>query len=281
VDPLVFILILICAAGHAAWNSVLKARANPRVATTMLAIGGGMAAMPVLFVTGMPDPASYPLLLLSVVIHIFYWTFLGRAYAAGDFGQVYPLARGIAPLITATGALVILREQPGLWGWIGIGVLVAGVLTIACRGGSCTGRFNRAAVLLAATTALTTASYTLVDGIGARLSGSGFAYAALLYACNGWALLAYGLARQRQALFDAVDSDWHIALAGGALSLFFYGAAVWAMTAAPIALVAALRESGVLAALVIGTVWLKEPLPIPRVVGAVAVCAGLVVLRLV
>jgi drug/metabolite transporter (DMT)-like permease len=229
----------------------------------------------------MPDAASRPLLILSIFIHLFYWTFLGKAYAAGDFGQVYPLARGIAPLVTAAGALIFVQEQPGPWGWIGITVLVAGVLTIACRGGSCTARFNRAAVLLAATTALATAGYTLVDGIGARLSGSAIAYTAFLYACNGWALLAYGLVRQRQALFDAVESDWHIALAGGALSLFFYGAAVWAMTEAPIALVAALRESSVLAALVIGSVYLKEPLPMPRVVGAVAVCAGLVVLRFV
>ena len=280
-DPLVFFLILLCAAGHAAWNSVLKARANPAVATTMLAIGGGMVATPLLLFTGMPDAASHPLLLLSVVIHVFYWTFLGRAYAAGDFGQVYPLARGLAPLIAAVGALVLVQEQPGLWGWIGITVLVTGVLTIACRGGSCTAKFNRAALLLAAATALTTAGYTLVDGIGARLSGSAFAYAAFLYACNGWALLAYGLARQRKALFDAVESDWHVALAGGALSLFFYGAAVWAMTEAPIALVAALRESGVLAALAIGSVYLKEPLPMPRVVGAIAVCTGLVVIRFV
>jgi drug/metabolite transporter (DMT)-like permease len=281
VDPLVFVLILLCAAGHAAWNSVLKGRVDPRVATTMLAVGGGMAAMPVLLFTGMPDAASRPLLFLSVFIHLFYWTFLGKAYAAGDFGLVYPLARGIAPLITAAGALILVREQPGLWGWIGITVLVTGVLTIACRGGARATSFNRAAVLLAATTALTTAGYTLVDGIGARLSGSAVAYAAFLYACNGWVLLAYGLARQRKALFDAVESDWHVALAGGALSLFFYGAAIWAMTEAPIALVAALRESGVLAALVIGSVYLKEPLPMPRVVGAITVCAGLVVLRLV
>jgi drug/metabolite transporter (DMT)-like permease len=280
-DPLVFVLILLCAAGHAAWNSLLKARIDPAVATTMLAIGGGMAAMPVLFFTGMPAEASRPFLLVSILIHLFYWTFLGKAYAAGDFGQVYPLARGTAPLITAAGAMLLVHEYPSPLGWLGIVVLVAGVLTIACRGGSCSGTFNRMAVVLAVTTAFATAGYSLVDGMGARLAGSAFAYTAFLYACNGWTLLAYGLIRQRRSLFEAVEDNWHFALAGGALSLLFYGVGVWAMTQAPIALVAALRESGVLAALVIGAVFLKEPLRMPRVVGAVAVCAGLVVIRVV
>jgi drug/metabolite transporter (DMT)-like permease len=279
-DPLVFVLILLCAVGHAAWNSLLKGRIDPAVATTMLAIGGGLAAMPVLFFTGMPAEESRPLLLVSILIHLFYWTYLGKAYAAGDFSQVYPLARGAAPLITAIGAMLLIQEYPTPLGWLGILILVTGVLTIACRGGSCTGRLNRTAVMLAAVTALSTAGYSLVDGIGARMSGSAFAYTAFLYACNGWALLVYGLARQRQALFDAVERNWHFGLIGGALSLLFYGTGVWAMTRAPIALVAALRESSILAALVIGSVYLKEPLPAPRIVGALAVCAGLVVLRL-
>lgn len=279
-EPLVFILILLCAAGHAVWNSLLKARIDPAVATTMLAIGGGMAAMPVLFFTGMPAEEARPLLLVSILIHLFYWTYLGKAYAAGDFSQVYPLARGTAPLLTAVGAMLLIQEYPTRLGWLGILVLVTGVLTIACRGGSCTGRFNRTAVLLAVATAFATAGYSLVDGMGARMAGSAFAYTAFLYACNGWTLLVYGLVRQRQALFNAVESNWHLALMGGALSLLFYGTGVWAMTRAPIALVAALRESSILAALVVGSVFLKEPLPMPRVVGAIAVCAGLVVLRL-
>jgi drug/metabolite transporter (DMT)-like permease len=176
--------------------------------------------------------------------------------------------------------MLLIQEYPSPLGWIGILVLVGGVLTIACRGGACSGGFNRAAVLLAIVTAVSTAGYSLVDGIGARMSGSAFAYTAFLYACNGWALLIYGLMRKRQALFDAIDSNWHIALMGGALSLLFYGTGVWAMTQAPIALVAALRETSILAAVVIGSIFLKEPLPIPRVIGAVAVFAGLVVLRL-
>ena len=279
-EPLVFILILICAAGHAAWNSLLKARIDPAVATTMLAIGGGLAAMPVLFFTGMPAPESRPFLLVSILIHLFYWTYLGKAYAAGDFGLVYPLARGAAPLLTAVGAIILVQEYPSPLGWLGILVLAAGVLTIAYRGGSSSTRFDRTAVMLAVATAVATAGYSLVDGIGARSSGSAFAYTAFLYVCNGWTLLVYGLIKQRQALFEAVGRDWHLGLLGGALSLVFYGAAVWAMTRAPIALVAALRESSILAALVIGSVFLKEPLRVPRVVGAMAVCAGLVVLRL-
>jgi drug/metabolite transporter (DMT)-like permease len=279
-EPFVFIVIIIAAAGHALWNCLLKFKVDPATATTMLAVGGGIVATPVLFVTGMPDAASRPYLAVSVVIHIFYWSYLGKAYSAGELGQIYPIARGTAPLLTTIGAMALFGEYPDRAAWIGIVTVVAGVLFIAARGGSGFAGMDKPAVKFAITTALCIMGYSLVDGFGARQAGSAFAYTAFLYVCNGWALLIYGLAFQRQKLVAAIDSQWWVGLLTGSMSLLFYGIGVWAMTQAPVGLVAALRETSILFAILFGTLMLKEPIRLPRICGAGIVCLGLVLIKI-
>ena len=279
-EPFVFIVIIIAAAGHALWNCLLKFKVDPATATTMLAIGGGIVATPVLFVTGMPDAAARPYLAISVVIHIFYWSYLGKAYSAGELGQIYPIARGTAPLLTTIGAMAIFGEYPDKSAWIGILTVVGGVLFIAARGGSGISGLDKPAVKFAITTALCIMGYSLVDGFGARQAGSAFAYTAFLYVCNGWALLIYGLAFQRQKLVAAIDTQWWVGLLTGSMSLLFYGIGVWAMTQAPVGLVSALRETSILFALLFGTLMLKEPIRLPRICGAGIVCLGLVLIKM-
>jgi drug/metabolite transporter (DMT)-like permease len=279
-DAIVFIVIIFAAAGHAAWNSLLKHRIDPTIATTMLAIGGGLVAMPVLFLAGMPEPAARPYILASILVHIYYWSYLGKAYAAGDLGQVYPIARGTAPLLTGLGAIFAAQEYPKPVGWAGILVVVAGVIMLAVFGGRGLPKLDRSATRFAVVTALSITGYSLVDGLGARQAGSAVAYTAFLYVCNGWALLIYGLIYQRKPLFEAIDGHWHLGLLTGGMSLLFYGVGVWAMTHAPIALVAALRETSILFALLLGTIMLKEPVRFSRVVGAVVIFAGLVLVRI-
>ena len=279
-QPEVFLAIVACAAVHAAWNSFLKIKTDPAVATTMLAIGGGVVATVALFFTGMPQPAAMPFIAASATIHIFYWSYLGKSYSMGDLGQVYPIARGCAPLLTALGAIIFAREYPPLTAWIGILTVVMGVLIIALRGGRGIAWLDRKVVAFSIVTAFTITGYSLVDGIGARHTDSAFGYIAFLYVCNGWTLLIYGLVKQRQALVEAIDANWHLGLLTGAMSLLGYGVGIWAMTKAPIAQVAALRETSIVFALIFAMLLLKEPFRPARTAGACVVCAGLFFIRL-
>ncbi|NJM29787.1 MAG: EamA family transporter [Rhizobiales bacterium] len=279
-QPDIFIAIIACAALHALWNSFLKIKADPAVATTMLAVGGGIAGTGLLCFTGMPDPRALPFLALSVVIHLFYWTSLGKAYAAGDVCRVYPLARGAAPVITTLLAIPLFGEFPSAHAWAGIATVTAGVFLIAIKRDAGTVELNRDTLKFAAMVAVTIPAYSLVDGYGGRLAGSGFAYTAFLYVCNGWALLAYGLVKQRAALIETLDRNWHLGLFTGSLSLLSYAVAIWAMSHAPIGLVAALRETSILFALGFASVLLKERLRFAGVAGATLVLSGLVVIRM-
>jgi drug/metabolite transporter (DMT)-like permease len=279
-QPDVFIAIILCAALHALWNSFLKIKADPAVATTMLAIGGGIAGTATLGFTGMPDRQALPFLAMSVVIHLIYWTALGKAYAAGDVSRVYPLARGTAPMLTALLAIPLFGEIPSPHAWAGIATVTAGIFLIALRHNSANIELNRETLKFAAIVAITIPAYSLVDGYGGRVSGSAFTYTAFLYVCNGWALLAYGLMKQRAALIDALDQNWHLGLLTGSLSLLSYGVAIWAMSHAPIGLVAALRETSILFALLFAGVLLKEKLRFAGMVGASLVLSGLMVIRL-
>jgi drug/metabolite transporter (DMT)-like permease len=154
------------------------------------------------------------------------------------------------------------------------------VFLLSLRGGRDLARFNRRAVGFALLTAVTICAYSLVDGIGARLAGSANAYTVALFVGIGPVMLAYALARNGSGVIAAMGRHWATGLAGGALQLGSYGIAIWAMTVAPIAIVAALRETSVLFGAVIAVVFLKEPLRPPRIVAAMMIVVGLVLIRL-
>jgi multidrug transporter EmrE-like cation transporter len=190
--------------------------------------------------------AAWPYVLASVAIHIVYYLALAQAYRFGDLGQVYPIARGTAPLMTAVLATVWLGEGLGSYGWAGVIVLAAGILLLAFRGGRALERFDARSVGFALLTSLTITTYTLVDGVGARVSGSPLQYTVWLFVLSGAAMAIYGFARIGRRLVGDFATNWPLAIAGAALSTTAYGIAIWAMTVAPIALVAALRETSVL-----------------------------------
>ena len=171
-DLFVFLAVLAAAACHAGWNALLKLNLEPIVATSLVAAASGLVAVPFALVVGLPSPAAWPYVLASVAIHIVYYLALAQAYRFGDLGQVYPIARGTAPLMTAILATVWLGEGLGAYGWAGVIVLAAGILLLAVRGGRALEQFDARSVGFALLTSLTITAYTLVDGIGARLSGS-------------------------------------------------------------------------------------------------------------
>jgi drug/metabolite transporter (DMT)-like permease len=192
---------------------------------------------------------------------------------------VYPLARGSAPLLTAAVATVWLGEQLGAVGWAGIVTLAAAVLMLSLRSGPDRGEVHARTVGFALLTAACIAAYTVVDGTGARLAGSALSYIVWLLALDGLMMLLFGFAYAGRRLFAHFIESWPFMLAGGALATTGYGVAIWAMTVAPIALVAALRETGVLFAALIGVVFLGEPLRPIRVLAAVLAVIGALLIR--
>jgi drug/metabolite transporter (DMT)-like permease len=279
-ETYVFVAVLIGAACHASWNAVIKFGLDPFTTTALIAIMSGLVAAPLVPVFGLPPAAAWPWVIASVILHLGYYVGLTEAYRAGDMGQVYPIARGSAPLMTATASTLVLGEAIGLGGWAGIMVLAAGVVLMSLRGGSDIATLDRRAVGFALFTAVTICGYSLVDGIGARTADNAHAYTAALFVCDGLLMAAFALLRRGSGVLVDMGRNWKAGLVGGALSLIAYWIAIWAMTVAPIALVAALRETSVLFGALIAVAVLREPLRLARIAAAVLIVAGLALIRL-
>ena len=279
-DAHVFALVLFAAACHAGWNAVIKLGVEPFTATALIAVASGIVALPLLAFTGLPAAAAWPWVAASVVLHIGYYIGLTEAYRSGDMGQVYPIARGSAPLMTVAVSAFALGEAIGALAWSGIVLLASGVFLMSMRGGRDIARLDRRAVGFALFTACTICGYSVVDGMGARVSGNAHAYTAALFVCDGLAIAAIALARRGPAVATALVRSWKSAFAGGAMSLVAYWIAIWAMTVAPIAVVAALRETSVLFGAAIAVIVLREPLRMTRIVAALMIVAGLALIKL-
>jgi len=279
-EATVFLAVLAAAAFHAGWNAILKIRLEPLLAMSLIAAASGLVAVPFLPIVDVPHPDSWIYLLASLIIHFVYYIALAEAYRTGDLGQVYPVARGAAPLLTAIGASLWLGEHLGWIGWCGILVLAGGIMLLSFRGGRDVRKIDRRAIGFALVTAASIALYTLADGIGARLAGAPSSYIVWMFVLDGLMMLTFGLLRFPKAMVSDGVNSWALVLAGGALSCAAYAIAIWAMTKAPIALVAALRETSVLFAAMIGIAWLREPVIATRLVAALLVVAGMVLVRL-
>jgi drug/metabolite transporter (DMT)-like permease len=224
--------------------------------------------------------AAWPWLIGSIAIHLVYFASLIESYRTGDLGQVYPIARGAAPLMTALATTIFIDERLSTVGWTGILALVAGVLLLSARGGRELAQIDRRAVGFALFTAMTICAYSVVDGVGACLAANPNAYSLCLFIGIAVVMLPYALYRDGPDVIPAMQRFWRRGFAGGALQVLSYGIAIWAMTVAPIAVVATLRETSVLFGAVIAVVVLKEPLRAVRVVAACMIVCGLVLIRL-
>jgi drug/metabolite transporter (DMT)-like permease len=279
-ESLVFAAVLFAAACHAGWNASIKRGLDPLATTVAISLGAALVSLAAMPFAGLPAVAAWPWVLASIAIHLFYFAALIESYRAGDMGQVYPIARGSAPLMTATVTTVLIGEHLGVAGWLGIVLLAAGVLMLSLRGGRDLAKLNRRAVGFALFTAVTVCAYSVVDGIGARLAGSANAYTVALFIGIGPVMALYAVAHNDDGALGDARRLWRTGLAGGALQLGSYGIAIWAMTLAPIAIVAALRETSVLFGALIAVVVLKEPLRAGRLVAALLIVSGLVLIRL-
>jgi drug/metabolite transporter (DMT)-like permease len=273
-------LVLLSAVLHATWNAVVKAAHADRLTTQSLVIWtsvvAGAATVP--FVPA-PAPASWPYIALSTAVHTLYYVFLLLAYRDGELSRVYPIARGTAPLLVALFATVLVGETLTLPQAVGVVLVSLGIVSLTFERGLPQGS-ERRAIVAALLTGLTITAYSLIDGIGVRLSGSPLGYIAWLFAIEG---IPFGLAAlllRGAPSLSAPAADWAKAIAGGLIATLGYGIAIWAMGQAAFAGIVSLRETSVVFGALIGAVFLGERFGPVRYAAAALVASGNLLLHL-
>jgi len=272
-DLVVFIAVLAAALMHAGWNAVVRVGLDRFSSILLLSMTQSGLALLLLPFAPVPAAAAWPWVAGAGLLHTGYKLFLIRAYQHGDLSQIYPLARGAAPPIVAVGGALLLGEQLPPTGWMAVALM-------AFRGGTGVGRLPAQALGYALGTAGFVAAYTLADGQGARLAGSATAFAFWMFVADGLVMLVYAVATRGPRAPVAVLSAWRTGLPAGALSLGSYWIVLWALTRAPMALVAALRETSVLFAMLLAVLVLKEPAGPWRWAAGLLIAAGVAAMRL-
>jgi phosphonate utilization associated putative membrane protein len=270
--------VLLGALLHAGWNAMVKSSSDKLLDTAVIHLMGSFVALPLLLLAGLPARASWPFIAASTVIHTGYYMALAGAYRHGELGLTYPLMRGTAPLLVALSATFTLGESLSPLSWVGVLGVSCGVLAL---GLSRHAMDSPRAVGFALINAVVIAVYTVIDALGARASGNALQYVVTLFVFDGWPFALLVLARRGMPrAWPYARRRAPLALLGASASLGSYGIALWAMTRAPVATVAALRETSVLFAALIGTWLLKEAFSVRRAVGTAAILAGVMALRL-
>jgi drug/metabolite transporter (DMT)-like permease len=278
--PAITLAVLFSAFCHASWNAMIRMRGDKLVSIAMLTSAAGLIALPGLFFVPLVAAAAWPFLITSALVHVGYNSFLALAYHHGELTKVYPLVRGSAPLTTLAVSLLFLNEGVGASEVIGIVVLATGIMVLAADGGRRAIMASPHVLLYAGLTSLCITAYTLSDGLGARTSSNANAYVLWLFVLDALPMAAMTLFIRRRAFAAAARENWTAGLMAGALSLGAYWIVIWAMTVAPIPIVAALRETSILFALMIGTLWLGERVTKVRAASILLVVAGLALMRL-
>ena len=277
-DTTVTAVVLLAALMHAVWNALLKSSADRLVELAALNLAAGLVGLAAVPFVGFPAKESFPFLLASLLLHVGYYAFLVLSYARGGLSLVYPIARGGSPVLVALVSALFLGEVLNGVETLGVVIITASIAGLALAGDVVGLSSN--AVLFSLGTSVTIAGYTIADGSGARVSGAPIAYIAWLFVINAFPLL-FVLPVLRPGLgLRALGRQWKTGLLGGVLSVGAYGLAIWAMTRAPIALVSALRETSVVLAAILGATFLREPFGPRRVLAAIGVALGIIVLRL-
>ncbi len=278
-DLLVFSLVILAAFLHASWNVLVKSKLDRFSAVFLLQAVLGIMGLGMMAVFGLPPQAAWPYALTSGIVHTFYLIFLARAYEAGDFGLAYPIARGSAPLFTLIGSLLFAGDVITFAELVGILVVIFGLLFLTLGKNSSIATHKKA-VIYALLTALMISSYTLLDGLGARVSGNASQYAGLAFFVFGLFITITAVVLRGPVILAQVAPHWKSGVIGGSISAIAYWIIIWCMSVAPIAMVAALRETSVFFGLAMSSYVLKERLTGMRIVGGILIVAGAVVLRL-
>ncbi|HSS66386.1 MAG TPA: DMT family transporter [Gammaproteobacteria bacterium] len=272
-------LVLLAALFHASWNALVKTSGDRLAVLAMVNGVGSVFAMLALPFVEVPARESWIYLGASIVLHSGYYFFLIGAYRVGDLSHVYPLARGLSPLLVAGAAAVFAGETLAFVAFVGVLLACAGIVSLSFDGGL-PWRSDRRPLLFALGTAVFIAAYTIVDGIGVRAAGSVSGYIAWLFALDAIPIVLVACLLRRRELRWTLRTEWKNGVVGGVLALAAYGLVIWAMSLAAMAAVSALRETSVIFAALIGTVLLKERFGKLRLSAAALVAAGVVLMNL-
>jgi drug/metabolite transporter (DMT)-like permease len=272
----VFAIVMFAALLHASWNAIVKSAPDKLLTTIMVTTAAAILAAALIPLLKAPALSSFPYAAGSALFQLIYFPLVARTYQVADMSQAYPLMRGTAPLIVAIVTAFQIDDALSPLGWVGVTAICLGIFNIAL-GGTLK---DRKGIYLALINAFVIAGYTLVDGLGARKSGAPAAYTLWVFLFTGVPLVLWALAAKRLTFIAYFRKHWRLGLAGGIGATSSYGLALWAMTIAPIAVVAALRETSILFAALIAAFVLHEPIGPRRIISACIIAGGAAILRL-
>ena len=262
---------------HALWNALIKLGISKLTSMLILTLVQGGMGFAIALTRSFPEPQVWTWLLASGVFHAAYKLFLAFAYEQGDLSRVYPIARGTAPMVVLVVSALFLADVIAAWEFLGIAILGLGILMMA-RGVLSSGE-SRKLIPFALGSAMATAGYSLVDGLGARVSGDAVAYVGWLFTLDAVFFTPICVALRGPSVIRANRQAWLVGSVAAAASYGAYAIAVWAMTVAPIALVAALRETSILFAVAIGWVFFGERMDKQKALAAALIVTGVIVTR--
>jgi drug/metabolite transporter (DMT)-like permease len=271
-------VVLFAAALHATWNAVVKSVTDRLALMAVMGLATVAVCVPMALLVTAPRAAAWPEIAGSVLLHVVYNLLLIETYRHGEYNQVYPVARGIAPPTVAVASVLIVGETLSAVQTVGV-LIVSGGLMVLAHGSR---HEPKRALVFAVLTGLLIASYTVVDGVGVRRSDSVLGYTSWLFTAEGLMMVgALVVASRLSARRPTFDRE--LVLPGavaGVLSLIAYGLVLWAQTRGALAVVAALRETSVVFAAVIGAVVFHERMPSRRILASVLIAAGAAALAL-
>ncbi len=272
---LALILVISAAFLHAFWNALLKGSQDRVLGMAMMTSGPGIVGLVMVWLFLPPARESWPFIIASTIIHYFYYGFLLLSYRLGDLSHVYPIARGIAPVLVAVGAFVFAGEILPPIAWLAIGMVSCGIGVLFLFNHK--GVSDKRAIATALITGLTIATYSVVDGLGVRHSQNPLGYIGWLFVLKWFAVPVFFYLR-RSVVFTTPAKVYLLGLAGGVISCLAYGLVIYAKGIAPLGAVSAVRESSVIIAALIGVIWFKERPWKPRILAALIVATGVILL---
>ena len=278
-DPFAFAIVLFAGLLHASWNSIVKAQTKGLPVIALIASSAAIFSVVAIPFVPNPSPAAWPYIAISVVLETCYFLFLVLAYRHGGLSHIYPIARGTAPLLVAIFSVTVIGEALTGQGFFAILVIGLGIMSLALTKGV-NGLREKRAVFYALGSGCFTAAYTIVDGLGARLAGTPHGYVIWKFLFIGIPVTLIALCVEKDETLRVFLRDWKLGLVGGLTILAAYWLVIWAYTLAPIALVAALRETGIVFAVLIGVLIFKEKLNLAQMAAITAILIGAAMIKI-
>ena len=267
----IFILILVSALCHAVWSAIIKSSKNPLSLMGITSVLEVTIFLPLTFTVPFPTLEVWYFLIATVIIHVFYRLNVIYSYRYGDLSYIYPISRGSSCLFVAIISILFLSSDISVAGFVGILIVCIGLFLISYSKNL---SFNFRGFALAISTAILITAYTLVDGVGVRLSENGFSYIYWLFTLNGIPLLIIGLI-SKDGLRKKETYTFRSGIAAGVFATSSYAIVVWSMQFIEIAYVSSIREISIVFAAIIGMLFLFEENAKSRIIPSILIVSGI------